>query len=217
MKGIDLLISHDTDVAMSFLIMLTDGQPSVGIVTNPDEIVSRVTAKIDGRFPLFSIGFGEGVDFSFLEKLSLSNQGFARKVFEDESATKQMKGFYDDVANPLLFGVNIEYDYDLVDESSLTRSRFVAYFNGTEITVTGKLKEDAFWNSEDGTNTGLNNSLIADGSGDLALDLGVKVTASATNVDVVYNSSVVIEVSKPLFKEYRNRLLITYLPLNLGP
>ncbi|XP_785426.4 inter-alpha-trypsin inhibitor heavy chain H3 [Strongylocentrotus purpuratus] len=145
MKAVEILLEHDTGDAMPLIIMLTDGQ-----VGNAAAIVRDVTSVIGGRLSLFSIGFGNGVDFPFLEKLSLSNQALARKVYEDSSASLQMKGFYDEVANPLLFNINMEYNNRLVDQNSLTKSRFISFFDGTEITVAGKLSDDvikAVWES----------------------------------------------------------------------
>ena len=215
-------MEHGNGEAMPLIIMLTDGQPTSGSVTSTSEIIKRITNLIDGRLSLFSVGFGNGVDFSFLEKLSLSNQALARKVYEDSSASLQMKGFYDEVANPLLFNINIEYSHGLVDEDSLTQSNFMAYFDGTEITVAGKLKDEviyAVWNSSndasgpmagehrDESDLVRNETILAsaqrpdtislvDGNeGGSYGELSVVITGQSLDVDIVFNTSTPIEVS----------------------
>ncbi|XP_054751645.2 inter-alpha-trypsin inhibitor heavy chain H3-like [Lytechinus pictus] len=224
--AVDLLTGNDNDDAMPLIIMLTDGQPTSGAVTITSEIVKRITNLIEGRLSLFSVGFGNGVDFSFLEKLSLSNQALARKVYEDSSASVQMKGFYDEVANPLLFNINLEYSNRLVDEGSLTQSNFMAYFDGTEITVAGKLKDEvinAVWNSANDMNgpmTGENrdesdlvrnetilasaqhpNTIsIVDGNEDgiYREPFCVVITGKSLDVDIEFNTSTVIEKDNSL-------------------
>ena len=55
------------------LIMLTDGAPSHG-VTGVSEIRKLVREEIRGEMSLFTLGFGEDVDSTFLEQLALENQ-----------------------------------------------------------------------------------------------------------------------------------------------
>eukprot|EP00057_Strongylocentrotus_purpuratus_P025207 XP_011679681.1 PREDICTED: inter-alpha-trypsin inhibitor heavy chain H3 [Strongylocentrotus purpuratus] len=207
-NAVDLLMEHGNGEAMPLIIMLTDGQPTSGSVKSTSEIIQRITNLIDGRLSLFSVSFGNGVDFSFLEKLSLSNQALARKVYEDSSASLQMKGFYDEVANPLLFNINLEYSHGLVDEDSLTQSNFMAYFDGTEITVAGKLKDDviyAVWNSSNETilPTAQHPGTISIGDGNeggsyVYGDLSVFITGQSLDVDIMFNTSTPIEREHPL-------------------
>lgn len=49
------------------------------------------------------------------------------------------KGFYKEVASPLLLEVNIHYP-DSID-NSLTTSQFKQFFDGSEIVVAGRLKD----------------------------------------------------------------------------
>ena len=222
MSAISLLTNSGDDNGLPLIIMLTDGQPTAGPYTNTADITRLITEAVDGRLSLFSVGFGGGVDYNFLEKLSLSNQALARKVYEDSSASIQMKGFYDEVANPLLFNLNMDYNNNLVDKESLTKSTFMAYFDGTEITVAGKLKDEvinAIWTS---TNTAVGSQFemgaqdrpgqsqnqtrlasaqlrpdsltIVDGNEIGDLELNVVITAKALDVDLQFNTSTTIEV-----------------------
>ncbi|KAI2649708.1 Inter-alpha-trypsin inhibitor heavy chain H6 [Labeo rohita] len=64
--------------------------------------------------------------------------GFSFIVYEDDDAAVQLKGFYDEVASPLLSDIQLSYLDDQVYD--ITRSLFPNYFQGSELVVTGRLK-----------------------------------------------------------------------------
>ncbi|XP_016065719.1 PREDICTED: inter-alpha-trypsin inhibitor heavy chain H1 [Miniopterus natalensis] len=121
------------------LIMLTDGEPTEG-VTDRSQILKNVRNAIGGRFPLYNLGFGNNVDFSFLEVLSMENNGRAQRIYEDHDATQQLQGFYDQVAKPLLVDVELQYPKDTV--SALTQHIHKQYYEGSEIVVAGRIAEN---------------------------------------------------------------------------
>ncbi|XP_072344024.1 inter-alpha-trypsin inhibitor heavy chain H6 [Scyliorhinus torazame] len=119
------------------IIFLTDGEPTSG-VTSTNTIVSNVKEAMGGSVSLFCLGFGDDVDFPFLQRLSLDNRGVARRIYEDADAHLQLTGFYDEVASPLLFDIQLDYLDDRVED--VTRTLFPAFFNGSELVVAGRLK-----------------------------------------------------------------------------
>lgn len=123
----------------SLIIFLTDGEPTVGI-TDPPEIQRLIQlANRNLSIPIFSLGFGEGADFPFLKKLSLQNNGFGRKIYEASDAALQLKGFYNEIASPLLSNVTFNYTSEEFNITDITVTRFPTIFGGTEIAVAGKL------------------------------------------------------------------------------
>ena len=121
------------------IIMLTDGMPTSGRLTEPETIKRDIRRELEGRFSLFCLGFGDGVHFPFLEQLALQNKGLARKIYEDSDAGLQMVGFFNEVATPLLVNIKIKYDENVVVSNSISETNFPAYFVGTELVVAGKL------------------------------------------------------------------------------
>lgn len=123
---------------------------------------------IAGQFPLYCLGFGFDVSFEFLQKLSLMNDGVARRIYEDSDADLQLKvflptpigsafcifiidgllkkkkitllhqGFYEEVANPLLTDVTMIYE----GGTNLTQTNFSQYYNGSEIVVAGQILDN---------------------------------------------------------------------------
>lgn len=60
-------------------------------VTDRSQILKNVRDAIRGKFPLYNLGFGRDVDFSFLEVMSMENNGRAQRIYEDHDATQQLQ------------------------------------------------------------------------------------------------------------------------------
>ncbi|KAK3536784.1 hypothetical protein QTP86_025094, partial [Hemibagrus guttatus] len=130
--------------------------------TNTERIQANVKMAIGGKFPLYCLGFGFDVNFGFLEKMALENDGVARRIYEDSDADLQLQGFYEEVATPLLTDVQLKYP----GAANLTQTSFRQYYNGSEIVVAGKITD---------------NSLE---------DLQTEVIAISKNTNVTYQDSI---------------------------
>ncbi|KAJ8046206.1 Inter-alpha-trypsin inhibitor heavy chain H4 [Holothuria leucospilota] len=128
----------ETPSELSMIIMLTDGVPTVGGMSR-DEIVNDTTQRIQNRIALFCLGFGDFVDGIFLERLAVNNQGVYKQIRDNRDASNELTGFFDEVASPLLFNIDIQYTPAAVDPATLTQSSFIGYFQGKELVVSGKL------------------------------------------------------------------------------
>ncbi|KAI9515171.1 hypothetical protein NQZ68_028037 [Dissostichus eleginoides] len=137
LEGASLLNAHPREDSASILILLTDGDPTTG-VTNLEQIQSNVRVAIADKFPLYCLGFGFDVNFEFLETMSLQNNGVARRIYEDSDADLQLKGFYEEVATPLLIDVTMSYN----GGTNLTQTEFSQYYNGSEIVVAGQITDN---------------------------------------------------------------------------
>ncbi|XP_034540335.1 inter-alpha-trypsin inhibitor heavy chain H3-like isoform X2 [Notolabrus celidotus] len=154
------------------IILLTDGMPNHG-ESNLQRIQENVHSAIAGKMSLFSLGFGNDVDYSFLDVMSKQNKGLARRIFEGSDASLQLQGFYEEVSSPLLLDVNLHYPENAVE--FLTKNQYSQLFNGSEIVVTGRV-----------TDNNLDNFLVevfAKGSEE---DYSVQGTASVVNFDMIY-------------------------------
>ncbi|NWW84089.1 ITIH3 inhibitor, partial [Rhynochetos jubatus] len=145
MRGIDMLnAAHEGKLvpkrSASIIIMLTDGQPNVG-VSNTQDIQAHVKKAIEGKYPLYNLGFGYGVDYSFLEKMALENKGVARRIYPDADAALQLQGFYDEVSNPMLMDVELNYPENEI--SDLTKNSFKHFYDGSEIVVAGRFIDNS--------------------------------------------------------------------------
>ncbi|XP_026204395.1 inter-alpha-trypsin inhibitor heavy chain H3 isoform X2 [Anabas testudineus] len=144
LRGVNMLLTdrqqkrlHERSVDM--IILLTDGMPNSG-VSAPHLIQENVRSAIGGKMSLFCLGFGDYVDYSFLDVMSKENKGLARRIYEASDATLQLQGFYEEVSSPLLSEVDLRYPDNAVD--FLTTNHFAQLFNGSEIVVAGRLKDE---------------------------------------------------------------------------
>ncbi|XP_075405121.1 inter-alpha-trypsin inhibitor heavy chain H1 isoform X1 [Tenrec ecaudatus] len=143
LRGIDTLNRAQEAVPAlrnhaSILIMLTDGEPTEG-ETDRAQIRKNIRNAIRGRYPLYNLGFGDRVDFNFLDAMSMENNGRAQRIYEDRDATQQLKGFYNQVATPLLMDVELRYPQDTV--AAVTQHWHKQFYEGSEIVVAGRVAD----------------------------------------------------------------------------
>ncbi|XP_053148669.1 inter-alpha-trypsin inhibitor heavy chain H6 isoform X3 [Hemicordylus capensis] len=119
------------------IIFLTDGEPTSG-VTAGSRILTNAQQALKGTISLFGLAFGDDADYGLLRRLSLENRGVARRIYEDADATLQLKGFYDEIASPLLYDVELAYLDGVAQD--LTQNFFPNYFQGSELVVAGRVK-----------------------------------------------------------------------------
>nr|XP_028567196.1 inter-alpha-trypsin inhibitor heavy chain H6 [Podarcis muralis] len=122
------------------IIFLTDGEPTSG-VTAGSRILSNAQQALKGTTSLFGLAFGDDADYGLMRRLSLENRGVARRIYEDADATLQLKGFYDEIASPLLYDVELAYLDGVAQD--LTQNLFPNYFLGSELVVAGRVKPGA--------------------------------------------------------------------------
>nr|XP_033781626.1 inter-alpha-trypsin inhibitor heavy chain H4-like isoform X2 [Geotrypetes seraphini] len=125
--------------SVSMIILLTDGQPTSG-VTKLMTIQQNIQRANEERYSLYCLGFGFDVDYKFLEKMALENGGLARRIYEDSDSALQLQGFYQEVANPTLMKIRLQYPENTVSE--LTKNNFGQFFDGSEIVVAGHIIND---------------------------------------------------------------------------
>ncbi|XP_030632209.1 inter-alpha-trypsin inhibitor heavy chain H3 isoform X2 [Chanos chanos] len=137
LKGVEMINRHLRKGPAFMLILLTGGYPTSG-VTNTGEIQDNVKKAIQGKFPLYCLGFGFDVSFEFLKKMAMENDGVARRIYEDSDADQQLQRFYKQVATPVLTNVQMKY----TGVAHLTKTNFKQYYKGSEIVVVGQLSEN---------------------------------------------------------------------------
>ncbi|KAF7664518.1 hypothetical protein LDENG_00173360 [Lucifuga dentata] len=177
LRGVTMLIKDREENKLpersaDMIILLTDGMPNDG-VTHLPEIQKNVREAVGGKMSLFCLGFGNDVDYSFLDVMAKQNKGLARRIFEASDASLQLQGFYDEVSSPLLLEVDMRYPENSVD--FLTTNHFSQLFKGSEIVVAGRLSDNDMDN--------FMVEVFAMGPED---DFKVQGQASAVDWDVIY-------------------------------
>lgn len=189
-----LALKHLTNTAnqqngnFPMVLFLTDGDPTAG-VTNTKTIRTNVYNANEIKASIFALGFGFDMNFDFLTALSTENGGNSRRIYPDKDATSQLERFFDEISTPLLLRVRFEYPRDIVDDTRVTASQFSQYYEGSELVVSGKIKE------------GVSSRLM---------DVNVR-GVSSNNADVTYTVSrtlqnLTIPSNKVLIEDFTERL-----------
>nr|XP_019942174.1 PREDICTED: inter-alpha-trypsin inhibitor heavy chain H3 [Paralichthys olivaceus] len=177
LRAVNMLVKDRREKRLSerssdMIILLTDGMPNSG-ETNLEQIQKNMLSAIGGKMSLFCLGFGDDVDYSFLDVMGKQNKGMARRIYEASDAAVQLQGFYDEVSSPLLMEVDLRYPDNAVD--LLTTNHFSQLFNGSEIVVAGRL-----------TDNNLDNFMVEVFGEGLERNYEAQGQASAQNWNVVY-------------------------------
>ncbi|KAM8930657.1 inter-alpha-trypsin inhibitor heavy chain H3-like [Pelodytes ibericus] len=144
LRGVTLILqtrpTNDLQgIGAPMIILLTDGEPTEG-VTDTAQIQANVKQAINGHIALYCLGFGQNLDYRLLQTLALENGGVARRIYEDSDAELQLQGFYSEVAQPLLTGIQVSYPQNVV--SQLTKNVFQQYYKGSEIVIAGRVTDN---------------------------------------------------------------------------
>ncbi|XP_018417989.1 PREDICTED: inter-alpha-trypsin inhibitor heavy chain H3-like [Nanorana parkeri] len=144
LKAVELLnkayeMKQIPERSASLIILLTDGEANVG-ESNPTRIQENVKKANNGKHTLYCLAFGYSVDYPFLEKLALENSGIARRIYEDADADLQLEGFYNEIANPTLVDIQMQYPENAI--ADVTKNNFKQFFDGSELVVAGRLTDN---------------------------------------------------------------------------
>jgi Ca-activated chloride channel family protein len=119
----------------AYVILMTDGEPTVGETTEAG-LLKSVSAKRDIR--LFDFGVGYDVNTKLLNKLAESHHGTAHYVEPDESIETSLSSFYSKIKSPVLTDVKIAYDGIEVKDSYPREVKDI--FAGGQVLVLGRYK-----------------------------------------------------------------------------
>ena len=96
--------AEDARARLPFVLLLTDGQPTVGL--RPDAILDSTKSwRRDAR--VFTFGIGADVDASLVEQLALDGRGAAHFVRPDESVERAVSLVAQRLTAPLLADVQV--------------------------------------------------------------------------------------------------------------
>lgn len=133
------ILNEKPDAARpAYLVLMTDGQPTVG-VTDSAKLIEGVKSARDIR--LFDFGVGYDVNTQLLNKLAAQHHGTSQYVDPDESLETALSNFYDKIKSPVLSDVQIAYDG--IDVKDIYPRDVKDMFAGTQILLLGRYKGGA--------------------------------------------------------------------------
>lgn len=118
-----------------YMVLMTDGEPTVGETTVPG-LLKSVHPKRDIR--VFDFGVGYDVNTKLLNKLAEEHHGTAQYVEPDESLETSLASFYQKIRTPVLSNVKIAYDGIQVKDIYPRNPKDI--FAGTQVLLLGRYK-----------------------------------------------------------------------------
>lgn len=118
-----------------FLVLLTDGEPTVGDTTIP-ALLKAANSKREIR--LFDFGVGYDVNTRLLNKLASMNHGLSSYIEPGESTELALANFYGKIKSPVLNNVKITYEGIQVKDTYPREIKDI--FAGNQIIFLGRYK-----------------------------------------------------------------------------
>jgi len=126
---------NQTTERPGFLVMMTDGEPTVGD-TDVATLLKKVKSKRDIR--VFDFGVGNDLDTRLLNRLAEENHGTAQYVSPDENIETALSNFYQKIKSPMLSDVSITYEGVQVKDTYPRAVKDI--FQGSQVLLLGKYK-----------------------------------------------------------------------------
>ena len=136
MGALDIFKSAGDTVPI--IVLLTDGRANTGLY-HRSEFRKDVFEKNSVDASIYSIALGNGADWTFVEALSLENDGRAIWVREDEDVVDVISDFVRSFSTPLLADLSFSYGPEVTD---VHPSTVAAHFEGSEVLVAGRFPLD---------------------------------------------------------------------------
>jgi Ca-activated chloride channel homolog len=127
----------DAGTRPGYLILMTDGEPTVGETSIPG-LLKTINAKRDIR--VFDFGVGYDINTKLLNKIAEEHHGTAHYVEPEESIETSLSNFYQKIKSPMLTDVKIEYDGAVVKDIYPREVNHT--FAGSQVLLLGRYKSD---------------------------------------------------------------------------
>lgn len=119
------------------LLFLTDGRPTLGETTDPDEIAKRVVRwNASAKARIFTFGLGTTVNAALLDRVALENGGAPAYVRPGEDVERKVASLYDKIRYPVLTDVRI--DFGGMKVSGVLPGTMPDLFRGGQVVLAGR-------------------------------------------------------------------------------
>jgi Ca-activated chloride channel family protein len=90
------------------VVLVTDGKPTVG-VTDPQDIVSKVSAANKRNVRVFSFGIAEDLNVPLLDRIAESTNSYSEYVAPGREIEAKISGFFRKVSYPVLSALQLSF------------------------------------------------------------------------------------------------------------
>jgi hypothetical protein len=122
------------------MLMLSDGLPTAGELTLPRAILSAINAANTLDVSIATVAFGSDADENLMANIASQNSGFFVFIEPNQDASTELLDFYSTFSTPVADNYDIDFS-GASEVATLSPLGDSAFFNGTEIVVSGRYTE----------------------------------------------------------------------------
>ncbi|MCK4845869.1 MAG: VWA domain-containing protein, partial [Candidatus Heimdallarchaeota archaeon] len=122
--------------AANVMLVLSDGEPTAGPITDTPGILTAVSEANTKKVSISAVAFGYGADEGLMANLASQNNGFFVFIQTDDDAATKLLEFYKNFGIPIASGYSIHIEGAYLT-ASLVPLKDSPFFNGSEVLLTG--------------------------------------------------------------------------------
>lgn len=130
----------------SYIIFMTDGQPTMGETTDPKKILAKVISAKNGKggesLRLFTWGVGYDVDTHLLDDMANQGGGVSEYVRPEEDIASKVAAFANKASQPVLTGLDLKVLGSKVQLVNLHPRTLPDLYAGGQIVLLGRYTGD---------------------------------------------------------------------------
>jgi len=138
-------LSQVDDDRSTVLILLTDGQPTEGVI-EAEQILGNAAATAPENARLFAFGVGDDVNTTLLDTLAQQHGGDTEYVRPYERIDEEISAFYAGVSSPVLTDIELDFGDVVVSDTYPTSPPDL--FAGDQLIVTGRFRSSSSGSQE---------------------------------------------------------------------
>lgn len=122
------------------VVFITDGEPTIGDTTDPEQILKNVKGKDAKNVRIFSLGVGYEINAKLLDRLAEDNRGTREYVTPDENLEVKVSNFYEKISSPVLSDLALSFEG--IETYDVYPKHIPDLFKGSQLVVFGRYKGD---------------------------------------------------------------------------
>jgi len=121
------------------VVLITDGKPTVGKYTEPDDIIAEVKAVNKTNVRVFSFGIADTLDVPLLDRIAEITKGYSEYVEPGRQIETEISSFFRKVSYPVL--ANLKLDFGKVKVLDMYPQELPDLFRGSRVLAFGRYSD----------------------------------------------------------------------------
>ena len=122
---------------LQMAVLLTDGEPTIGIV-RPEDLLKSVRTNNKARRRVFAFAVGEDLNAKLLDQLVKAEQGASQYIRDQEDIELRLSSFYDKIDSPVLTDIRVEFPSG--GFTDVYPKPFPDLFKGEQLAILGRFE-----------------------------------------------------------------------------